>query len=154
MDLAGLLRACRLRAGLTQEELAELAGLSTDAIGLLERGERRRPQRHTVDRLTSALDLTGAALDEFRRAARGMRVVAPPAPTTPLLGRERELAEIEELLAEVRLVTLTGPGGVGKTRLAIAVAARFGAAFLPLAELSDPAQLASELDRARRGRPP
>ena len=154
MDLAGVLRALRVRSGLTQEELAERAGLSVDAIGLLERGERRRPQRHTVERLAAALELVDADLDEFREAARGRRTFPLPVPPTPLLGRERELLDLETLLAQTRLVTLTGPGGVGKTRLALAVAARLGAVFVPLAELSEPVQVASELDRARRGRPP
>jgi predicted ATPase/DNA-binding CsgD family transcriptional regulator len=67
-----------------------------------------------------------------------------PAPVTSFVGRQRELATIERLLAENRLVTLTGPGGSGKTRLAIQVASRLQktfpgrAAFVPLAALSDP----------------
>ncbi|MFI9388330.1 ATP-binding protein [Kutzneria sp. NPDC052558] len=153
MDLAGLLRAHRVRTGLTQEELAERAGLSVDAIGLIERGERRRPQRHTVDQLVTALGLAGDDAGTFRQIARGRPAFPLPTPPTPLLGRDRELAEIEQLLSEARLVTLTGPGGVGKTRLALAVAARFGAAFVSLAELSEPAQVASEVERVRRHRP-
>src|SRR5262249_60156633 len=57
----------------------------------------------------------------FRRLPRSL-----PAPSTSLIGREQDVGEISKLLetAEVRLVTLTGPGGIGETRLAIAVGAR------------------------------
>jgi len=67
-----------------------------------------------------------------------------PAPVTSFVGREAELAEIEELLAENRLVTLTGVGGVGKTRLALEAAARAlgdcpgGVVFCDLASLAAP----------------
>lgn len=70
-----------------------------------------------------------------------------PLPLTPLLGREREVAEVAALLrrAEVRLLVLTGPGGVGKTRVALQVARDVaeafpdGVAFVPLAPINDPA---------------
>ncbi|HEY4279300.1 MAG TPA: DUF4062 domain-containing protein [Conexibacter sp.] len=75
------------------------------------------------------------------RAPRSLPVVS-----TTLLGREHDIAEIVELLAkpEVRLVTLTGPGGIGKTRLAIAVGERLddryqrGTVFVPLASVAQP----------------
>src|SRR4051812_38658187 len=69
-----------------------------------------------------------------------------PVTSTSLLGREQDIDEVAALLRapEVRLVTLTGPGGIGKTRLAIAVGERLedrypeGAVFLPLASITDP----------------
>ncbi len=68
-----------------------------------------------------------------------------PRPPTPLVGRDRELAELVQLLGSERLVTVTGPGGIGKTRLALAVSVRLeasfpdGATFVQLASLADPA---------------
>ena len=69
-----------------------------------------------------------------------------PAPLTPLVGRKREVAAVSALLSrpEVRLVTLTGTGGVGKTRLAVEVATAMssdfaeGTCFVALAALTDP----------------
>ncbi|MGW2707153.1 tetratricopeptide repeat protein [Streptomyces sp. NPDC001340] len=80
--------------------------------------------------------------------AREQQPAAPrhrlPAPATALIGREREMAEVEKLLGRGRLLTLTGAGGCGKTRLALAVAARRGddfrdgAWFVDLAGLAEP----------------
>ena len=64
------LRALREAAALTQEELAQRAGLTSNAIGALERGERRRPYPHTVRALAAALDLDEAGLAALAAAAR------------------------------------------------------------------------------------
>ncbi len=80
-----------------------------------------------------------------------------PAPLSSFIGREREVAEVCARLRreDVRLLTLTGPGGVGKTRLALAAAAGLlpdfpdGVTFVPLAPLSDPALMADAIARAR-----
>ena len=77
-----------------------------------------------------------------------------PAPVDELVGRDQELAEVRHLLRSRRLLSLTGPGGVGKTRLALAVAravaAEFaaGAAFVDLAPLVDPRLVLPEIARS------
>ena len=154
-EFAARLRGLRDAAALTQEELAERAGLTANAIGALERGERRRPYPHTVRALADAL-----ALDEAQRA--GLAAAARPggaAPAVPdstrapagdagppLVGRRRELGDVVAALTSgrTRLLTLTGPGGVGKTRLAMEAARRAAAEFggavtvVELAALRDP----------------
>ena len=160
------LRSLREATGLSQEELAERAGLSTDAVSALERGTRTHPYPATVRALSDALSLTPdqrasliAAVLQRRRGA--ARVVPPelsqggglPVPADPLVGREEDLAAVTELLGDgrSRLVTLTGPGGVGKTRLALAVAhswtSRDGVRFVPLAGVMDPALVVPEILR-------
>src|SRR6201985_3668919 len=79
-----------------------------------------------------------------------------PASTTSLVGREHDIDEVVSLAErpEVRLVTLTGPGGIGKTRLAVAAAQRLrdhfpgGTAFVPLAAVSDPGLLLASIGQA------
>lgn len=126
------LKTLREAAGFTQEELATIAGLSVHAVSALERGERRRPHVDTVRALSAALDLTGEAREALVGSARaaapragvGLRDVSVPLPLTTLLGRDGEMRTLRQWLADpgVRLVTLTGPGGAGKTRLALELA--------------------------------
>ena len=166
-----LLRQYRNAAGLTQEDLAAHAGLNPDTISLLERGERRRPHRFTTQSLAAALGLSPQELIRFETAARvpafqaDAHEVPPsdlPSQLTPFIGREREVDEVMHRLLhpDVRLLTLTGPGGVGKTRLGLEVARRVldrfdeGVSFVALAPGNEPNLVPSAIARAlgvRRG---
>lgn len=143
-----LLRRYRIAAGLTQEELAERAGLSARAIGALETGDRRAPRKDTVALLATALGLAPAEHALFASAAR-----APAAPSRnqadvggivgaqsraatswlipwqgqpSLVGRREELSAIERFLAAEgpRLFLLAGEPGIGKSRLVEEVGTR------------------------------
>jgi len=158
------LKSLREAAGFTQEELATIAGLSVHAVSALERGERRRPHVETVRALSAALDLTGAARDALLRNARAPanRAAAEssgdslPAVLTALIGREADLKTLRQWLADptARLVTLVGPGGVGKTRLALEVARavaeenKVRVVFLGLAAIRDSGFVASAIAEA------
>lgn len=159
---ATLLNQHRIAAGLTQEELAERAGVSVRSISDMERGAPHTPRKMTVRLLAVALDLSPADYETFMAAARGRNalahthapVVSPrdspphnlPAPPTQLIGRESAIVAACDVLGqvEVRLLTLVGPAGVGKTRLGLAVAARMldnfadGVFFVDLAAISKP----------------
>jgi transcriptional regulator with XRE-family HTH domain len=129
---------------MTQAELAERAGLSERAISDLKRG-LKTPQRATIRFLIDALGLAPAAAEAFGLSGRlrpGSSDVAVPGrhslPTAliSLVGREKAFARLEYLLdprrthsPPIRLVTLTGAGGCGKTRLATEVARRATSAF-------------------------
>jgi predicted ATPase/DNA-binding XRE family transcriptional regulator len=157
-----VLRELRVAASLTQAELAEAAGLSPRAISDLERGERLSPRHATVRRLATALELDAELLATLENAARPGRPAVPAnpqtvglgGPRTSFVGRAREHAEVTRLLASHRLVTLTGVGGIGKTRLAVAVAEAAvpdradSAVLVELAQLSDPVLVPRELASA------
>ncbi len=158
-----LLKRYREAAALTQEELAERAELSVRGLIYLERGERR-PHPGTTRRLAGALALADPDRAAFTDAAHRRMSPAdssspdvlhePPLPAMALIGREAELADVFALLREAgaRLLTLTGPGGVGKTRLALGVMDEWldpgDALFMPLAPLHDSALVPSAIAQA------
>jgi len=157
-----VLRGYRQDAGLTQEDLAARAGLSTRAVSDLERGPNRQPRKHTIAALARALSLSPHDHKILEGAARRLdgRSATRPEPTpssgthiqhlppqmTSFIGRDQDIAVVVTLLQNttVRLLTLVGPGGVGKTRLALRVAETLlsafpdGLYFVPLSILADP----------------
>jgi predicted ATPase/transcriptional regulator with XRE-family HTH domain len=208
LSFAGLLRQLRAEAQLTQEELAEAASLSPQAVSTLERGLHRTAHKDTAVLLAGALGLAGPACELFVAVARGraptaemlaaargsfaatipgrprdggsssggqaelawllraaLRQEVPlpaqdwnrhnlPAQLTSFVGRDQEMAMLGSLLSEARLVTVTGVGGVGKTRLALEFATgaveRFpdGVWLAELAGLSDPGLVAVQVMEA------
>jgi predicted ATPase/DNA-binding XRE family transcriptional regulator len=161
--LGGTVRTLRLAAGLTQAELAEQAGVSERTVSDIERGVRKSIYPATARRLAASLGVSADRLPGFLFEARGepgrpaeyyeeIGVVPAdhrarvPDPLTRLIGREPELTLALGLVhdAKVRLVTIVGPGGIGKTRLAVEVANRAadsfagGSYFVSLSATDDP----------------
>lgn len=155
-----VLRKHRSARGLTQQELAERARLSVRAISDLERGLKLAPRWSTLRLLIAALELPSSEAAGFLAAARGSVDGDPvasggsappksnlPAEVSTFIGRQWELAELPGQLSATRLLTLTGPGGVGKTRLALRLAAQLverypqGMRLVELAPLTDPGLL-------------
>jgi non-specific serine/threonine protein kinase len=169
-----LVREKRLAAKLSQAALCERAGISTRALQDLERGVSQ-PHRDTLARLGSALGLSAEAQAELARMATPTprRRASGPARLTTLaelnasgarhnlphqlttfVGRDTEVAELGLLLRHGRLVTLAGPGGIGKTRLALEVAMRevtefaFGVWLVEIGRLVDSELLAAYVAEA------
>ncbi|GLV86884.1 XRE family transcriptional regulator [Streptomyces lavendulae subsp. lavendulae] len=140
--VGALIRAHRLRIGLTQRELADLSTISVRAIRDLEQGKARRPRPDTVRLMADALRLGPRARAALEAAAQQGRAGGqgwgrPPAPPTALhamSGRDAETAVLERELSVggERLVNVVGFGGVGKTRVALEVAERLHAAGVPV----------------------
>lgn len=150
---------------LTQEELAQRSGYSVFALRKIESGERR-PSKQLAGLLATALQIPEEDQPTFIRVARGelsLERLCSSAPITksvshtpqvadchlpwsptPLLGREAELLAIKKIFfgSQCRLLTLTGVGGIGKTRLGVEFASRWrdsfpgGVYFVPLASIN------------------
>ena len=171
-DFGDLLREYRVAAELSQEALAERARISSAAVSALERNVRRGPQQQTLALIADALGLSAekrsllerAARDGRRRKPRPLSVVPVPAKPiasnvpnalTSFRGRASELDDLDRLVSLRRLITLLGPGGVGKTRLALESAHRQtrrssfpdGVWFVDLAPATDAASILSAIAR-------
>ncbi|MFZ5883414.1 MAG: tetratricopeptide repeat protein [Chloroflexota bacterium] len=159
------IKSRRKALDLTQEELSARAGCSVFALRKIESGERR-PSKQLAALLADALQISNDDKPTFIRVARGdltlgrLRASQPdshpasspfkpaphhlPLPPSPLLGRDPELAAMERIFndPQCRLLTLTGIGGIGKTRLAIEFASRQrgrfpdGVHFVPLVSVN------------------
>jgi predicted ATPase/transcriptional regulator with XRE-family HTH domain len=151
------LRQSRDGLGLTRKEFAKRVGCSVSTLRKIENGERR-PSGQIAELIASSLNIPTTDRSTFVRVARGEWNVdrllplsdqtagqnispVPKAPTlhanlpvlpTPLIGRQREMHQLSQLLRdpECHLVTLVGPGGIGKTRLAIETASQVQDAFV------------------------
>ncbi|GIV84460.1 MAG: hypothetical protein KatS3mg052_1467 [Candidatus Roseilinea sp.] len=157
------LRYLRRRARLTQRELGAAVGYSEAHIARLEGGQRMPDPAVVRAQFIEALGLkddpeAAQQLIRLAESAREIRHVlkagagkGPPTnlrtQLTSFVGRAEEIAEVKRLLGETRLLTLTGPGGVGKTRLAVQVASEVlplypdGVWVVPLASVQDGARV-------------
>lgn len=168
------LRRRRRALDLTQPELAARVACAVITLQKIE-AEERRPSRAMAERLADTLAVPPHERAAFIAAARRSSVVpdleppeararplastplpgALPAPLGALIGREREVADVLSLLRSsgTRLLTFTGLGGVGKTRLALEAASQLadqfldGVCFVPLGLVKDPALVAGAIAR-------
>ncbi|WP_413760784.1 BTAD domain-containing putative transcriptional regulator [Streptomyces sp. MMBL 11-3] len=132
------------RQGEALECYRTVTGLLAEELGVAPGPELKRLHRRL---LAAAPDLDGARKDGTAPPSRDGGL---PVEMTTFVGREAQVADVRALLGTVRLVTLTGTGGVGKTRLALRVAADAAPAFADGVRLADLAPLndADLLDRA------
>ncbi|GAA4084038.1 ATP-binding protein [Nonomuraea soli] len=134
-----VLRGMRHAAGLTIEELSHASGVSVRAIGDMERGASRGPQRRTVQALAEALRLDETRRARLAEAARAGRprqeAVTPGACELPrgvgdFTGRTRELGLLRELAGQdAAVAAIQGTAGIGKTALAVRAAAHLAGLF-------------------------
>lgn len=172
LDFSALLRQRRRDLDLTRSELARRVGCSPNTIKKLEEGERR-PSKELAKLLAEHLQIEPPIRASFLLMARARDATVGdpgptnlPAPLTSFVGRESEAESIELLLrkGDVRLLTLMGPPGVGKSRLVLHAAERLrnvfvdGVWFVPLAAVEEPQQvlylIAKTLSIADDGRIP
>jgi transcriptional regulator with XRE-family HTH domain len=172
LTFGAYLKQRRHALDLTQEEVAEQVGCATETIRKLEAGGRR-PSKEIAQRLAAQLTQSPEERAAFVQLARGIigvehaQAVDGPQPSASLdqrgsqlpayltnfVGRAREIAAVQTLLTRpsVRLLTLVGPPGIGKTRLSLHLAADLelafsdGVVFVPLEALTDSALVASAL---------
>ncbi|MEW6085370.1 MAG: helix-turn-helix domain-containing protein [Chloroflexota bacterium] len=175
MSFGAWLKRKRKALDLTREGLGQRVGCSAATIRKIE-AEERRPSEQIAERLADIFNIPKNERKDFLRFARGDWKSAPvetdedqpwrpsgkvprsniPATTTSLIGREKEIADVRAHLAQdhIRLVTLIGPPGIGKTRLSIEVARASlhdfpdGDFFVPLALLDDPNSIPSTIVQA------
>ena len=166
-DFATVLKRLRVASGLSQEALAERAAISAQAVSALETGLRKSPYPKTIALLADALRLdehARAQLVEAAAAGKTAREAAADATSSngklpqrlgAIIGRDNEAGAIESIVAANRLVTVLGPGGIGKTTVALEAARRIavryadGAYFCDLSGLRDGAMVASAVAAAR-----
>lgn len=168
-DFGALLRRLRLEAGLSQEQLAERARISVQAIGAYERGTRRAPHPETLGLLAAALNVPDeirCLMESLADRRRGPKIPMPrnahespgphnfPVRHTSFVGRVRDIADLAGMVTAGRIVTLLGFGGIGKTRIALELGKRVvasypdGVWFVPLASLNDSELVADTISSA------
>ncbi len=132
-DPAVRIQRLRTRLGLSQEQLARQLGVSFATVNRWESGRTQMSAR------------ASRALAEFEARAAGPPTAGLPVARSSFIGRAAELAELSALIATSRLVSLIGPGGAGKTRLAVEAIRRAGpvaeVVFVPLEPVRQPASL-------------